>query len=498
MALQLKTSHALYPDIVELIGLDNGVLASAKTARTFSPMTGASYPGSPGTYGRAARSNPASGSGIGAFPFSPYVALPNSPMTLFVVVNNISTAAGTAPYPVVSSAQEHSPTIGLSAAGKAGAFGQYNIGALVGVESLAVVTGGAHSFALINTETSHALFVDGSLNATGGVLVGAREARYECIGGLPGQNAVAVDFVWAVWFKRVLSAAEIAGLHASLGGNNTFGLIESAGGAPTVTGVTVAPSSVTVAGSASQQFSATVAGTNGPSQAVTWSAAAGSISASGLFSAPAAGASIQTITITATSVANGAFAGTATVTVPASGGQTPTVSSVTVSPGTASVAGGTTRQFSAVVSGTNNPSQAVVWATSAGTISTSGLLTAPPASGSVQTITVTATSTLDATKSGTATVTVPAVSVPGQMLTDMMINNTGQVLSNISVRWSWYPGGRIGALAGITPLEGVGVTDAQGRVLVTGLPAGAGLLLAAQWITDPTDDNVYYKAGVIA
>lgn len=498
MALQLKTSHALYPDIVELIGLDNGVLASAKTARTFSPMTGASYPGSPGTYGRAARSNPASGSGIGAFPFSPYVALPNSPMTLFVVVNTISTAAGTAPYPVVSSVQEHSPTVGLSAAGKARAFGQYNTSALVGVEGLAVVTGGAHSFAVVNTETSHALFVDGSLNATGGVLVGAREARYECIGGLPGQNAVAVDFVWAVWFKRVLTAAEIAGLHASLGGNNTFGLVESAGGIPTVTGVTVAPSSVTVAGSASQQFSATVAGTNSPSQAVTWSASAGSINTSGLFTAPAAGASIQTITITATSVASGAFAGTATVTVPASGGQVPTVTSVAVSPATASVSGGTTRQFSATVSGTNSPSQAVVWTTSAGTISTSGLLTAPAAAGVAQTLTVTATSTLDGTKSGTAIVTVPAVSVAGQMLTDAMINNTGQVLSNISVRWSWYPGGRIGALAGITPLEGVGVTDALGQILVTGLPAGAGLLLVAQWITDPTDDNVYYKAGVIA
>jgi hypothetical protein len=44
----------------------------------------------------------------------------------------------------------------------------------------------------------------------------------------------------------------------------------------------------------------------------------------------------------------------------------------------------------------------------------------------------------------------------------------------------------------------VGVTDALGQILVTGLPAGAGLLLVAQWITDPTDDNVYYKAGVIA
>jgi hypothetical protein len=118
--------------------------------------------------------------------------------------------------------------------------------------------------------------------------------------------------------------------------------------------------------------------------------------------------------------------------------------------------------------------------------------------GVAQTLTVTATSTLDGTKSGTAIVTVPAVSVAGQMLTDAMINNTGQVLSNISVRWSWYPGGRIGALAGITPLEGVGVTDALGQILVTGLPAGAGLLLVAQWITDPTDDNVYYKAGVIA
>jgi hypothetical protein len=91
------------------------------------------------------------------------------------------------------------------------------------------------------------------------------------------------------------------------------------GAAPTVTGVTVSPSTATVAGGDAQVFTATVAGTNSPSQAVTWSivAGGGSINAAGVFFAPGATGSAQTITVKATSVLDGNYNGTATVTVPA-------------------------------------------------------------------------------------------------------------------------------------------------------------------------------------
>jgi hypothetical protein len=96
-----------------------------------------------------------------------------------------------------------------------------------------------------------------------------------------------------------------------------------------------------------------------------------------------------------------------TISAPAS-----TVSGVTVTPSTATVAGGATQDFDATVAGTGSPSQTVNWSTSAGSINSSGLLTAPAATGSSQTVTVTATSAQDGTKSGAATVTVPAVSLP--------------------------------------------------------------------------------------
>lgn len=84
---------------------------------------------------------------------------------------------------------------------------------------------------------------------------------------------------------------------------------------------------------------------------------------------------------------------------------TTTVTSVTVSPATAT--GSTV--FSAVVNGTGSPSQSVNWTTNGGSVNSSGSFTAPMPTSSVQTITVTATSAADNTKSGTATVTIAAL-----------------------------------------------------------------------------------------
>ncbi len=84
----------------------------------------------------------------------------------------------------------------------------------------------------------------------------------------------------------------------------------------------------------------------------------------------------------------------------------PTITSVSVSCTPTSVQTGQTSQCSATVSGTGSYSSAVTWSAVSGTISSSGLYTAPatvPASGSD---TVKATSTQDSTKSGTASITV--------------------------------------------------------------------------------------------
>ena len=101
------------------------------------------------------------------------------------------------------------------------------------------------------------------------------------------------------------------------GPNGNFVGIDQGGsvGAATVTGVSVSPSTATVIAGQTQQFSATVAGTGSPSQSVTWTASAGIIDGTGLFTAPAATSNVQTITVTATSTADTTKSATATVTI---------------------------------------------------------------------------------------------------------------------------------------------------------------------------------------
>ncbi|MDR1908457.1 MAG: SUMF1/EgtB/PvdO family nonheme iron enzyme [Spirochaetaceae bacterium] len=188
------------------------------------------------------------------------------------------------------------------------------------------------------------------------------------------------------------------------------------GGTVTVTGVSVFPASVTVNKGGTQQFSATVEGIGSPAQAVTWAivgaAAYGTaIDGSGLLTL-AAGETAMSLTVRATSTADGSKSGRAAVAV----GEPARVTSVTVSPANPTVYKGGMQQFSATVAGTGSPAQAVTWAVTgaaaSGTaIDGSGFLTV--ATGETATsLTVRATSALDGSKSGTATVTVAANAFP--------------------------------------------------------------------------------------
>ena len=168
-----------------------------------------------------------------------------------------------------------------------------------------------------------------------------------------------------------------------------------------ITSVSVSPTTASLSTGATQQFTASVTGTGSYSSAVTWSASGGTVSSSGLYTAPG---TAGTYTVTATSQQDGTKAAGATVavTVPA------TITGVTVSPTAASLTTGATQQFTASVTGTGSYSSAVTWSASGGTVSSSGLYTAP---GTAGTYTVTATSQQDATKAAAATVT---VTVPTQ------------------------------------------------------------------------------------
>jgi len=155
--------------------------------------------------------------------------------------------------------------------------------------------------------------------------------------------------------------------------------------------VSISPTSPSLYTGGTQQFSATVTGTM--NNAVTWSASAGTVSGTGFYTAPAAAG---TYTVTATSAADTSKSASATVTVAAP-------VAVSISPTSASLFTGGTQQFTATVTGTTN--NAVTWSATGGTVSASGLYTAPDMAG---TYTVTATSAADTTKSGSATVTVAA------------------------------------------------------------------------------------------
>jgi len=127
--------------------------------------------------------------------------------------------------------------------------------------------------------------------------------------------------------------------------------------APASTTLTISPLGPTVKEGATQQFTASL-----PS---TFTASCGSISTSGLYTAPLAPGSC---TITATSTnGSGSTSTFATVTSP-----------ITISPASAVTAQGQTQQFSA--------STAVSWSATCGSISAAGLFTASATSGSACTI----------------------------------------------------------------------------------------------------------------
>jgi Putative Ig domain len=90
--------------------------------------------------------------------------------------------------------------------------------------------------------------------------------------------------------------------------------------------VSVSPSNGSVSSGGTQQFTATVNGTSQTS--VTWTASAGTINSTGLFTAPAVTANTN-VTITATSLANSASTGSASLTVAAPSGPPPSLSIAT-------------------------------------------------------------------------------------------------------------------------------------------------------------------------
>ncbi|HET9402010.1 MAG TPA: hypothetical protein VFO34_13765 [Candidatus Acidoferrales bacterium] len=189
---------------------------------------------------------------------------------------------------------------------------------------------------------------------------------------------------------------------------------------PAAISVSLSPPGGAVLLGSTMQFSATV--TNATNSAVAWSvdgvaggnAGNGTISSAGMYSAPQV-LPPSSETIAATSVSDPTKSASASITVTSD-------VAVSISPGLATVQPGGTQQFSSTISSAGRPVSSVTWFvngiaggnTSLGTISGSGLYTAPQTPAAALNVTVTAQSVADPSKSAAAVVTVtspPSVSV---------------------------------------------------------------------------------------
>jgi len=174
--------------------------------------------------------------------------------------------------------------------------------------------------------------------------------------------------------------------------------------------VTLSPLNVSVALGTTQQFTETTSGSANTD--VTWqvngitggNSTYGTISTTGLYTPPATVPNPATVTVTVISQANTADIANASVTI-ISG------VSVRVSPASANLQLSGTQQFTAAVTGNSNTG--VTWQAGVtggnstyGTISADGLYTAPSSGSTPFGVSITAISKADATKSGTASVTV--------------------------------------------------------------------------------------------
>ena len=204
--------------------------------------------------------------------------------------------------------------------------------------------------------------------------------------------------------------------------------------------VNVSPSSVTLSGSHTQQFTATVTGTS--NTAVTWSLspAVGTLSSSGLYTAPSTISSAQSVTVIATSVADTSQSASAVVNL-----LPPPV--VKISPASANLSTAQTQQFTATVTGTSNTTVKWSFSPAVGALSSTGLYTAPTAISSAQSVNVTVTSVADPSQSATALINLlppPVVkinpasaNVSAAQMQQFTATVTGT--SNTAVTWSLNP-----------------------------------------------------------
>jgi N-acetylneuraminic acid mutarotase len=261
--------------------------------------------------------------------------------------------------------------------------------------------------------------------------------------------------------------------------------------------VTLAPGDVSVDRTESVQFHAKVH--NSPNDAVVWSLSGdgcsgggcGTLSDSGLYIAPETVPSPAAVTVTATAVADPSKSAHATITI------VDAALVVTVSPDSGGVYVGESVLFRTSVQHVND--HAVTWSlsgagcsgASCGTVSDSGLYTAPPTVPDPPFVTVTATSVVDPSRSASATITVlEAVADEWAWISGSDMPDEGDVFGQKGIADpANVPGGREGAASW---------TDLSGRLWLFGGTStapgqqGTGNDL---WMFDPATREWTWQSG---
>lgn len=244
MAYTLNTGHALYGNLIELIGVQAGALVSHKTARTFTPESGSSF-GS-GGWGEhfSTVENGYSTKGVS---FTPSVSLNSitTPNYTVLAVFNGTGATSTGSSQLVSLPGGGSSSIKGPGKTDAGlASGSRVTGAAMGTgqRMLTYCRIGETAAKLYNNKVK-------DVDATGLANDWAdTTAAFSFIGGFNSQYSMSADLVWLAVFDKELSSTEISDLYDSLGASNAFALV-SAGDttAPTLTSASVTAVATTTA-----------------------------------------------------------------------------------------------------------------------------------------------------------------------------------------------------------------------------------------------------------
>ncbi len=282
--------------------------------------------------------------------------------------------------------------------------------------------------------------------------------------------------------------------------------------------VSVTPNPISVAVSTQEQFTATVTSTN---TAVTWevdgiaggNSTVGTITATGVFTAPATIPTPATVTITAVSAADNSSSGSAQATIVAAGDAVNVV--VSTNPPVTEVFTTTTQAFIATVTGTTNT--AVTWQVygvtggnaTVGTIDASGNYTAPATVPTPATVSIEAVSQALSSAIGTESILIatnpsaaepaPQTTSPGGSVTYSLLLNAntgvpGQPITLSCSQATLPPGGTCSfALASGSPITTVTPgTQASPFSVSVNVPAGS----ASLQVPSVTHSEIYFAFAV--